>query len=389
MASLPLKKSHGYSLALAAWVAASLPQLSYSQDPNFHVYLAFGQSNMEGSAAAEAQDKVVKPRFKMMSAMNCNNLNRTQGSWYDAVPPLCRCNTGLTPTDYFGRTMVDSLPSTIQVGVINVAVGGCKIELFDKATAQSYVNTAPDWMKGALNDYNNDPYGRLIQVAKLAQKDGVIKGILLHQGESNVGDNQWHNKVKTVYQNILTDLSLKAEDVPLLAGEVVNADVGGTSAGANTLIAKLPGTIPTAHVISSSQVPDGPDNLHFSAAGYRELGRRYAVKMLTLIDREPVVSALPKKPSSGYSLQLKGSKESASALSLTFTLPSEGLVSIKAYGMDGKEIAEWANRSFPAGEHTLSLSQQSLPHHWANTLHLVMLRAGTITLSQKWVAQAE
>jgi hypothetical protein len=204
-----------------------------------------------------------------------------------------------------------------------------------------------------------------------------------------VGDNQWHNKVKTVYQNILTDLSLKAEDVPLLAGEVVNADVGGTSAGANTLIAKLPGTIPTAHVISSSQVPDGPDNLHFSAAGYRELGRRYAVKMLTLIDREPVVSALPKNPRSGYSLQLKGSKESASALSLTFTLPSEGLVSIKAYGMDGKEIAEWANRSFPAGEHTLYLSQQSLPHHWANNLHLVMLRAGTITLSQKWVAQAE
>jgi hypothetical protein len=47
-------------------------------------------------------------------------------------------------------------------------------------------------------------------MAKLAQKDGVIKGILLHQGESNTNDREWPNKVKGVYENLLKDLNLKA-----------------------------------------------------------------------------------------------------------------------------------------------------------------------------------
>jgi lysophospholipase L1-like esterase len=51
----------------------------------------------------------------------------------------------------------------------------------------------------------------------------------------------------------------------------------------NTIIATLPKTIPTSYVISSAGCTDGPDNLHFNAAGYRKLGTRYAVKMLSLL----------------------------------------------------------------------------------------------------------
>ena len=36
--------------------------------------------------------------------------------------------TGLSPADYFGHTIVQ-ISQNIKVGVINVAVGGCKIEL--------------------------------------------------------------------------------------------------------------------------------------------------------------------------------------------------------------------------------------------------------------------
>jgi hypothetical protein len=32
-------------------------------------------------------------------------------------------------------------------------------------------------------------------MAQLAQKDGIIKGILLHQGESNTNDKEWPNKL--------------------------------------------------------------------------------------------------------------------------------------------------------------------------------------------------
>jgi hypothetical protein len=105
----------------------------------------------------------------------------------------------------------------------------------------------------------------------------------LHQGESNTGDVKWPRKVKIVYDNLIKDLSLNANTIPLLAGELVHADQGGVCASMNKIIATLPETIPTAHVISSSGCTDAPDNLHFDAAGYRTLGKRYAIKMLSLL----------------------------------------------------------------------------------------------------------
>ena len=239
---------------------------------------------MEGNARIEAQDTVnVNERFQVMSTIDCPDLGRTKGNWYTAVPPLCRCRTGLTPADYFGRFLVDNLPANVKVGVINVAIGGCKIELFDKDNYKTYVETAPGWMINMINEYDGDPYGRLVEMAKLAQKDGVIKGILLHQGESNTGDTLWTKKVKVVYDNLMTDLNLKATDVPLLTGETVSAGQGGACASMNAIIATLPQTIPNSYVISSDDCPSKFDHLHFTAEGYRMLGKRYGEKMLELL----------------------------------------------------------------------------------------------------------
>lgn len=274
---------HTIKLLLTAAVLITVLQ-SFSQDKKFYIFLSFGQSNMEGNARVRPEDTVnIDPRFQVMEAVNCPNLNRKKGQWYTAVPPLCRCRTGLTLTDFFGREMVANLPKDVRVGIINVAVGGCKIELFDKDNYQSYVEKAPNWMKGMINEYDGNPYARLVEMAKLAQKDGVIKGILLHQGESNPNDSLWTKKVKLVYDNLLKDLGLKAKKVPLLAGETVNADQGGICAGMNKIIATLPETIKNAYVISSAGCTDAADNLHFNADGYKELGRRFAEKMLSLM----------------------------------------------------------------------------------------------------------
>jgi len=256
----------------------------FSQNNKFYIYLCLGQSNMEGNARKfEAQDSIVDSRFKVMESVDCPNLNRTKGNWYTAVPPLCRCRTGLTPSDYFGKTMVANLPKDITVGVINVAIGGCKIELFDKDNYQSYVATAPTWMLNMIKEYDGNPYARLVEMAKLAQKDGVIKGILLHQGESNTNDTLWTKKVKVVYDNLMKDLQLDPNNTPLLAGETVNTDQGGACASMNKIIATLPKTIPNSYVIPSSGCTGIPDHLHFTAAGYRELGKRYAAQMLSLM----------------------------------------------------------------------------------------------------------
>lgn len=268
-------------------LAAAPVLLARAQDENFYVFLCLGQSNMEGAAKPEPQDmEGVSDRFLMMAGVDDPGRGRKMGEWYKALPPLCRENTGLTPADYFGRTLTDHLPENIRVGVINVAIGGCHIDLFMRDSVAGYVKKAPEWMVGMLAAYDNDPYARLLMLARKAQKDGVIKGVLLHQGESDTGDPRWADKVKAVYDRLLGDLKLKPEEVPLLAGEVVRADGKGLCIGMNRQIDELPQTIHTAQVISSEGCTNAADNLHFDAEGYREMGRRYGEKMLALLGYE-------------------------------------------------------------------------------------------------------
>ena len=254
-------------------------------DPNFYIYLCIGQSNMEGQGTIEDCDLSPDERFQMMSTLDCGT--RKQGQWYRAIPPLARCDTRLCPADYFGRTMVANLDEGKRVGVVVVAIGGIKIDLYDPDGWQSYVKSMTEsWQINSVNAYGGNPLARLIECAKEAQKSGVIKGILLHQGESDAYSDAWIQKVKKVYENLLTELNLKAEDVPLIAGEVGGADQNGKCAGANNTIDRLPKTIPTAHVVSSVGCTLQSDNLHFDSQGYRKLGRRYAKTMLATMGIE-------------------------------------------------------------------------------------------------------
>src|SRR5205823_10885263 len=217
-------------LAASLVLAATAPAPAEEPDPKFYVFLCLGQSNMEGFPGIEEQDKAEVERFKVLAAVDFPKLDRKKGNWYPAVPPLCRGSTGLCPADYFGRTMVTHLPKDIKVGVVNVSVAGCRIELFDQANYEAYAKTAPGWMTGIIKGYGGNPYAHLVEMGKLAQKTGVIKGILLHQGESNTNEKKWPNKVKKIYDNLIKELNLQAEEVPLLAGEVVNADQKGACA---------------------------------------------------------------------------------------------------------------------------------------------------------------
>jgi hypothetical protein len=97
---------------------------------------------------------------------------------------------------------------------------------------------------------------------------------------------------------LIKDLNLNAGDVPLLAGETVNADQEGACAGMNKIIAELPKTLPNSYVISSAGCPGRRDHLHFKPEGYRLLGARYAVKMLSLLGFVVAEPVLPKTPES-------------------------------------------------------------------------------------------
>ena len=296
-----MKKLNMAFFLLVAVLISNTPA-SAEPDPNFYIFLCFGQSNMEGGGRIEEQDRIVDPRFRVLSDFDVPSRGWKKGQWYTAVPPLTRRTTGLSLVDYFGRTMAANLPEQIRVGVVKVGISGTKIELWDKDGYREYLVKADPWKVDIANEYGGNPYAYLVDLAKIAQRDGVIKGILLHQGESNADDRDWPKKVKVVYDNLMKDLNLKPESVPLLAGEVVGADQGGEKASANEIIKRLPETLANSFIISSTGLPCSADHLHFTADGYRQFGKRYAEKMLSLLGYKINEIKSPTAPSAAGAL---------------------------------------------------------------------------------------
>ena len=275
-----------YRLVILFLLIISAFEIKADVDPKFQIYLCFGQSNMSGGSPAETVDmEYVDSRFLVLATdTTYKNPVRKMGEWSTAYPPIVSGGATLCPADYFGRSMVAALPSDYRVGVVAVAAGGLNIKAFFKGSGTTYI----DWPEAPqIKKYGSDFYGRLVEMAKIAKKSGVIKGILMHQGEANLRDSlEWAEWVRTIYDNLIFDLGLDANEVPLLVGEVVDEAEGGQCYKHNKTIAKVPEVLPIAHVVSSAGCPaagDPGEKLHFTALGYRILGKRYATKMLELL----------------------------------------------------------------------------------------------------------
>lgn len=304
----PLKK---YIIRAAALMAMSSVTLfvAAEPDPNFHIYLLFGQSNMEGAAPIEAQDRITNDRVKVMANINCSNLGRTYGNWYTASPPLNRCWSGLGPGDYFGKTMADGMPSSVTIGLVPAAVSGTPIELYQKS-APIGRNEAdiPTQFSGG--------YAWLLDMAKKAQDMGVIKGIIFHQGESNTNNQEWKFKVQEIVNDLRADLAIG--DVPFIAGELLYADYNACCHWHNIEINKLPGLINNSFVVSAAGLP-GMDAAHFTTESYRELGKRYAQIMLEKIDRSASISSVPNGESSSSAISSSSATSSSAQSSIALS----------------------------------------------------------------------
>ncbi len=96
-------------------------------DPNFQIYLCFGQSNMEGNAAIEDINRTgVNPRFMAMYAVDDEKAGWKRDS---GIPLSSRRQDQHWPHScrLLRKKMVDNLPDSIKVGTITVAVGGASI----------------------------------------------------------------------------------------------------------------------------------------------------------------------------------------------------------------------------------------------------------------------
>lgn len=241
-------------LALTAWVAC-LAASAQSEPPadkeDFHIYLLIGQSNMAGRAPFTEEE--AKPMEGVL-------LLNGQDQWEPATNPLNRHSTirkglgmqKLNPGYSFALAMrKESRGKTI--GLVVNAKGGTRIG---------------QWKKGTQF------YEDAIRRAKAARKDGTLKGILWHQGESDGGaPDGYLEQLQQLVKDLRDDLGVK--DLPFIAGQVNNVPE------INEQIAKLPETLDhTAYV--SSEGLKCMDRWHFDAPSMKKLGERYAEAMKKL-----------------------------------------------------------------------------------------------------------
>jgi hypothetical protein len=279
----------------------------------WHVYIAFGQSNMQGPGIIRAQDtENISDRYRILNVVadRYAGEDRAAGQWYKAVPPLIIPDSnlthwtgsftiGLSPADYFGRTLAENTPEHITIGVVAVAHGDMALAAFHKTKAEDYYNREgtvsnrpSDTEMQGMNRYKNagyaNMYDAIIRNAKIAQQAGPIKGIIVHQGESGPGLSgaAWTDLLKEIYDDILADLGLAPNSIPILLGQTWNGGSGYTG-GALASDSVIQNVLPNAWIVSSvgctGRTGQGqPDNVHFGSEGLQLLGTRYGEKMLEL-----------------------------------------------------------------------------------------------------------
>lgn len=265
-------------------------------DPNFFIFLCFGQSNMAGGAkpgdAFDCDTSSSKAqRVKVLAFTDCNEVStactnlkieRMHDQWYTAFPPYHNCSEGIGPSDYFGKTLLDSIRADIKIGFIPCALSGLSIKVFQKGSKE----TIPEYTRPV--GVSSDAYGWMVNRCRIAQQSGVIKGILFHQGEADAGQSWWVDAAKGVFDSLKKDLGLG--DIPIILGELLQAP-GACCAGHNTRVHELASKLPNCKVASSSGLAMRPNDqwkAHFDNDGMKELGRRFARAFLSLADENYV-----------------------------------------------------------------------------------------------------
>ncbi len=223
---------------------------------NMQLFLLMGQSNMSGRGKIEPQDQVTNPRIWMLT----QNLK-----WTLAKDPLHFdkpiARVGLSSE--FARTLVAHDPK-ITIGLIPCAVGGTSLDEWNP--------------NGAL-------FSNAVTRAREAMKHGTLAGVLWHQGEADSKAQQVATYAARFAAMIAQlRLQLNAEQVPVVMGELVRTRPA--SATFNAALPAISAKVPHCTWVSSEDLIDGGDRLHFDSASLRTFGKRYAAAFLKLQEAE-------------------------------------------------------------------------------------------------------
>lgn len=243
--------------------AEDRPAVQLPAKENVHLYLLIGQSNMAGRGQIAEQDLQPHPRVFTFNK---------QQQWVPAVDPLHFdkpkvVGVGLGKT--FAETVAEAHPEAT-IGLIPCAVGGTSITVWEPGARDQATNT--------------HPYDDMLVRCRAALKDGTLKGILWHQGESDCNPARaplYEEKLHALVRRLRSDFN--AENVPFILGQLSQfegKDWNEHKHQVNAAQKNLKQHFPLVGFVGSEKLVHKGDNVHFDAASCREFGKRYAAKYL-------------------------------------------------------------------------------------------------------------
>ena len=174
--------------------------------------------------------------------------------------------TGLDCGLSFARAIIKKVPDSISILLIPTAVGGSSIS---------------QWLNDSL--YRNVKlFSNFLAKIEIGKQNGIIKGILWHQGESDANERDI-----TLYKQRLSLLFSKFRiavgnnELPVLLGELGSFSENPANFSLiNKAIHEYVTEDKNSRYISTKDLKDKGDHLHFNSKGQRTMGRRFAKEYL-------------------------------------------------------------------------------------------------------------
>lgn len=228
----------------------------------FHLFLLAGQSNMAGRGEIEAQDRITHPRVLMLSE---------DREWVPAVAPIHfdKQVAGVGLGKSFAVALAEADPD-ITIGLIPAACGGSPIET---------------WEPGGYHiQTHSPPYDDAISRARSALKDGTLKGILWHQGESDSREGRsrhYEKRLRLLFERFRKDLDVPS--LPIVVGQLgqfPERPWDEHRQRVNRAHRNVVNALPQMSFVSSDGLMPMEDGVHFDSKSLRLFGQRYAEAFL-------------------------------------------------------------------------------------------------------------
>jgi len=185
--------------------------------------------------------------------------------WERAANPLNKYSTirkdismqRLGPGYTFARKMKENNKEK-PIGLVVNARGGTNIS---------------SWAQGS------EYYNEAVRRTRAALKYGTLKGIVWHQGESDVSEYEDYTpKIIALIESLRSVFNIP--DLPVVVGQLSDDKVSRIDF--NKMIIQLPEKIDKVAVVTTTNTTT-TDSTHFDSVSQRLMGERYAVEMLKLL----------------------------------------------------------------------------------------------------------